>query len=108
MQLLNITHRDKLNPSKETFMHVLKIGGVVFAATMFFATGTFAQDSAKQDMKDAGHHTKVAAKDTGHATKVAAKHTAHETKKVTKKTATGTRNVGRRAEDKPPVPNNPQ
>ena len=29
----------------------------------------FAQDSAKQDMKDAGHETKQAAKDTGHAVK---------------------------------------
>jgi hypothetical protein len=28
-----------------------------------------AQDSAKQDMKDAGHETKEAAKDTGRATK---------------------------------------
>ena len=54
-------------------MQVLKISSVVFAATMFLATGVYAQDTAKQDMKDAGHATKDAAKDTGHATKVAAK-----------------------------------
>ena len=33
----------------------------------------FAQDSAKQDMKDAGHETKEAAKDAGKATKKTAK-----------------------------------
>ena len=85
-------------------MHVLKITGVVFAATMFLATGAYAQDSAKQDMKDAGHDTKVAAKDTGHATKVAAKDTAHGTKVAAQDTAKGTKKVGDKIAGKP----NPQ
>ena len=48
---------------------------------------SFAQDSAKQDMKDAGHETKQAAKDTGHATKKAAKKAGHKVKKGTHKAA---------------------
>jgi len=46
---------------------------------------SFAQDSAKQDMKDAGHETKNAAKDVGHATKKTVKKTGHTVKKGTKK-----------------------
>ena len=48
---------------------------------------SFAQDSAKQDIKDAGHETKQAAKDTGHATKKTAKKTGHTVKKGTHKAA---------------------
>ncbi len=48
---------------------------------------SFAQDSAKQDMKDAGHETKQAAKDTGHATKKTAKKAGHKVKKGTHKAA---------------------
>jgi len=46
-----------------------------------------AQDSPKQDMKDAGHDTKEAAKDTGRATKHAAKKVGHGVKKATHKGA---------------------
>jgi hypothetical protein len=46
-----------------------------------------AQDSAKQDMKDAGQETKEAAKDTGKATKKVAKKTGHAVKKGTHKAA---------------------
>jgi hypothetical protein len=64
----------------------------------------FAQDSAKQDMKDAGHETKQAAKDTGHATKTTAKKTGHtvekDTKKVTHKAAQKTEQGARKVEDK--------
>jgi hypothetical protein len=49
-----------------------------------------AQDSAKQDIKDAGHETKEAAKDTGRATKKTAKKAGHEVKKGTNKAATKT------------------
>lgn len=51
--------------------------------------GAFAQDtqSAKQDMKDAGHATKDAAKDTGHATKKTTKKGVHKTKRATHKAA---------------------
>jgi hypothetical protein len=115
---------------KETFqMQLNKIAGIFFAVTLACGTVALAQDGAKQDVKDAGHDTKkaavatghatkkiakktahgtkVVAKDTAHGTKIAAKDTAHGTKVATEKTATGTRNVGRRAEGKEPVPNNP-
>jgi len=48
---------------------------------------SLAQDSAKQDIKDAGHETKQAAKDTGHATKKTAKKAGHKVKKDTHKAA---------------------
>ena len=70
-----------------------------------------AQAQVGQDLKNAGHDTADATKTAGHKTARATKHvarsTAHTTSRAAKKTATGTRNVGRRVEDKPPVPNNP-
>jgi hypothetical protein len=59
-----------------------------------------AQDSAKQDMKDAGHEAKEAAKDTGHATKKAAKKTGNEVKKGTHKAAHKTEQGAQKVEDK--------
>jgi hypothetical protein len=63
-----------------------------------------AQESAKQDMKDAGHETKQAAKDTGHATKTTAKKTGHKvkhtTKKATHKAARKTDEGARKVEEK--------
>lgn len=44
---------------------------------------SYAQDSAKQDIKDAGHETKQAAKHTGRSTKKTAKKTGHTGKKGT-------------------------
>jgi hypothetical protein len=44
----------------------------------------------KQDMKDAGHHTKDAAKDTGHGVKQGTKKTWHSTKRGTKHAAHAT------------------
>ncbi len=53
----------------------------------------FAQ-TATQDVKDAGHETKMAAKDTGHAvvkgTKTAGRKVKHGTKKVVHGTASAT------------------
>jgi hypothetical protein len=43
------------------------------------------QDSAKQDMKDAGHDTKNAAKDAGHGVKKGTKKGYNKTKHGTKK-----------------------
>lgn len=43
------------------------------------------QNSAGQDMKNAGHETKNAAKDVGHGTATAAKKTGSATKNTTKK-----------------------
>ena len=66
---------------------------------------SFAQDSAKQDMKDAGHETKQAAKDAGHATKKTAKKTGHTikrgTKKATHKAAHKSEEGAQNVEDKP-------
>ncbi len=44
-------------------------------------------DTAKQDVKDAGHSTKDAAKDTGRATKKGAKATGHAITHTSKKIA---------------------
>lgn len=59
-----------------------------------------AQDSAKQDMKDAGHETKQAAKDTGHATKKTAKKAGHNVKKGAHKAAHKTEEGAQKVEDK--------
>jgi hypothetical protein len=59
-----------------------------------------AQDSAKQDMKDAGHETKEAAKDTGQATKKVAKKTGRDVKKGTNKAAEKTQQGTQKVKDK--------
>ncbi len=46
---------------------------------------TVQENSAKQDMKDAGHETKNAAKDVGHGTKQGTKKVYHSAKRGTKK-----------------------
>lgn len=53
----------------------------------------WSQDSAKQDMKDAGHDTKTAAKDVGHGTKTGTKKAYTATKHGTKKAWTKTKNT---------------
>ena len=55
-----------------------------------------------------GHDLKNAGRDTGHAARTATHKTVHGTKHVYHKTTRGTRNLGRRAEDKPTLPNNPR
>jgi len=57
--------------------------------------------TAKQDMKDAGHDTKGAAVDTGHATKRVTKKAAHKTKRAAVKSKNATENFGDRVADKP-------
>ncbi len=59
-------------------------------ASTAFATPPQEGQSAKQDMKDAGHATKDAAKDTGRATKKSTKKTGHAVKQGTKKAANKT------------------
>ncbi len=59
-----------------------------------------AQESTKQDLKDAGHDTKDAAKDTGRATKHAAKKTGHAVKKGTNKAAEKTEEGAQKVKDK--------
>lgn len=75
----------------------------VYPAVLAFALipgGIFAQDSAKQDMKDAGHATKDAAKDVGHATKKTAKKGARATKRGAHAAAKKTRQGAEKLEDK--------
>jgi hypothetical protein len=95
--------------TKENFVTLFKKIGlstilfVALAATSF-AAAPQSDQSAKQDMKDAGHDTKAAAKATGRATKTAAKKTGHAVKKTTKKaahkTAAETKKGAQKVEDK--------
>lgn len=77
----------------------MKLTRYVLALALASATSAFAvglpQDtqSAKQDMKDAGHETKNAAKDAGSATK-------KTTKKATHKTAKKAKQGAQKVEDK--------
>ena len=73
---------------------IAKSMGLFIALLVGLMGSGFAQDSAKQDMKDAGHETKQAAKDAGHATKTTAKKTGHTVKKDTKK-VTNKAEIGR-------------
>src|SRR6201987_2713621 len=75
------------------------IAWIGLSLVMLFGV-SFAQDSAKQDMKDAGHETKQAAKDTGHATKKTAKKAGHKVKKGTHKAAQKTEEGAQKVEDK--------
>ena len=54
---------------------------------------TVQENSAKQDMKDAGHESKNAAKDVGHGTKQGTKKVYHSTKRGTKKAWHKTKNT---------------
>ena len=56
----------------------------------FGLTGIFAQESAKQDIKNAGSETKQAGKDVGRATKKGAHKTTHAVKRGVHKGASAT------------------
>ncbi len=60
---------------------------VLLLSTAGIAYAQSDTQSAKQDMKDAGHDTKNAAKDTGHAVKKTTKKTTHKAAKKTKEGA---------------------
>ena len=81
-----------------------RIFSAVIVSAMALSLSAFAQDSAKQDMKDAGHETKEAAKDAGHGTVKATKKTGtaikHGTKKVVHGAASGTEKGAAKVEDK--------
>jgi hypothetical protein len=68
----------------------LSLGLMVGSAAAQDSTG---QNSAGQDMKDAGHETKDGAKDVGHGTATAAKGVAHGTTTAAKKTGSATKNT---------------
>ena len=75
-------------------------GALALAVVMGSAIMLPAQ-TAKQDMKDAGHETKEAAIDTGHATKKVAHKAKSKTKSAARKTKNATENFGDRVADKP-------
>jgi len=74
----------------------MKVAAILLLSGALAASVAMAQDnSAKQDMKDAGHATKQGAKDVGHATKTAAKDTGHATKTAAKDTGHATETAGK-------------
>jgi len=75
--------------------------GVLALALLAGTAMTLPAQTAKQDVKDAGHDTKDAVVDTGHATKKVTKKAAHKTKKAAVKTKNATENLGDRVADKP-------
>lgn len=68
----------------------LAAGALSFALSVGVASS---QDTASQDMKDAGHETKSGAKEVGHGTATAAKGVAHGTTTAAKKTGSATKNT---------------
>jgi len=66
-----------------------------FAILLALSVSSFAQtgQSAKEDMKDAGHSTKEAAKKTGKAAKKGTKHAAHATADATEDGAKKVKNA---------------
>jgi hypothetical protein len=80
----------------------LGLGAVLLALSTFALaqatdTAPVQDNSAKQDMKDAGHDTKMAARKTGHGVKKG-------TKKATHKTAKKTKQGAQKVEDKTAPP----
>jgi len=64
------------------------------------STSAWTQDnSAKQDMKNAGHETKSAAKDAARGTKRGTKKAYHSTKRGTKKAWNKTKNTAQGAKE---------
>ena len=64
----------------------LSTAAVMAGLALTLSTGlAFAQDGAKQDMKDAGHETKAAAKDAGHGIARGTRKGYHKTKHGLKK-----------------------
>ena len=93
--------------------------GLLLGAALAFTPAlgwsqTTTDQSAKQDMKDAGHETKDAAKDAGSATKKGTKKAYHKTKNGTKKGWDKTKNTtegavnGAKEGAKEPTPENPK
>lgn len=87
-------------------MHTRKLSAAVLALSLGFLVAStpviVAQNSAGQDMKQAGTETKDAAQDAGHGiakgTKKAYHKTKHETKKVAHKTENGTKTAAHKTE----------
>jgi len=96
-----LTLREHLRPIRE--IHVKRfVTGIGLLWTLLLGL-SFAQDSAKQDMKDAGHETKQAAKDTGHAVKTTGHKAKRKTKHAAHKAARKTDEGAQKVEEKTPV-----
>jgi len=76
----------------------------LFSTPVFLAAQDSGQDSAKQDIKTAGHDTKDAAKKTGSATKQTAKKAGSAVKKGTNKAADKTEDGAQKVKDKTDTP----
>ena len=89
---------------KQLSIFLLAAFGAISLAAAPLAQSDQNNDSAKQDMKDAGHATKKAAKKTGKGikdgTKKAAKKTKHGVKKGTNKAASATEKGADKVEQK--------
>jgi hypothetical protein len=81
-------------------LKILVLSMALTGSSAMFALASQTDQSAKQDMKDAGNSTKNAAKDTGSATKKTAKKTGHAVKKATNKSAKKTKEGAQKVEDK--------
>jgi len=66
----------------------------------FALTGAFAQDTAKQDLKNAGTETKDAGKDAGKAVSKGAHKTTHSVKKGVNKSASATQKGAQKVKEK--------
>jgi hypothetical protein len=85
---------------KWKFPAILLLAVLTCGSALDWGEPTAAQDnSAKQDMKDAGHETKNAAKDAGHGTKQGTKKAYRSTKQGTKKAWSKTKNTTKGAAD---------
>jgi hypothetical protein len=96
--LLRLCFARKLPTQENIVNRLITSAGVMLS--LVIGTASFAQDSAKQDMKDAGHETKQAAKDVGSATKKTAKKAGHKVKKGAHKAAQKTKEGAQKVEDK--------
>ncbi len=83
-------------------MKLAKVSGMILATAMTLGVSSFAiaQDSGKQDIKNAGSETKEAVKDTGRGI-------GHGTKKVYHKTKRGVHKLHRKVDPDTPTATNP-
>jgi Ni/Co efflux regulator RcnB len=77
-----------------------KLLGLLTAVALATGIAAFAQDSGKDDMKQAGKDVKQAGKDTGKAAKHTAKGVKKETKKGVNKSAKATEKGAKKVKDK--------
>jgi hypothetical protein len=87
------------NESMQILKRLYRVG-LIAALALSGSLVLGAQDSPKQDVKDAGHETKEAAKDTGKTAKDTTKKTGHAVKKGTNKAAEKTEDGAKKVKAK--------